>query len=224
MGSLRPIVIPGISVPNVRIFLAALSLLLTPVVAPPAQAQIFGSNPSAALSDANENVFFFGGAFHSGSFFNSGFVWALDWDQTYNLGVGYQNYFYRSDWSFQLGAEIGASARIDFNGQSSAEAWAGFVVRHDGPVFFDTIRISPSLTVGFSVASAPIGSEADRFTLVGTDTPFLIFLGPELAVTHADHPEFEGFMRVQHRSGAFGYVIDGLNGSNSVNLGFRLKY
>ncbi len=201
------------------------SIVLAPFFAAPAQAQIFGSDPDAALSDATQNVFFFGGPFHSDSFYNSAFVWGLPYDGTFMLGAGYQNYFFRSDWSFQLGGEIGLAGRIDpTGGPSSAELWGGLVFRHDGVVLFDTFRISPSLTVGVSLVTAPIGSEADRAASIGKEVPFLIYLGPELAVTMVDNPDVEGFFRVQHRSGGFGLIMEGMNGSNAVNLGVRFKY
>ncbi len=211
--------------PKVRsTWLALAALLLALLCAAPAQAQIFGTDPEAGLSEADQNVFFFGGRFHSGSFYNSSFLWALDYDDSYILGAGYQNYFYRSDWSFQLGGEIGVSARIGLDGPSSAELWAGLVFRHDGVVFFDTFRISPSLTVGYSLVTAPIGSEADRAAGLGVDVPFLVYLGPELAVTMVDNPDVEGFFRVQHRSGGFGLIMEGMNGSNAVTAGLRYKY
>ena len=129
------------------------------------------SDVNAGLSDADRNVFFFGGRFHSGSFYNSLFVF-----------------------------------------------------RHDGVVLFDKFRLSPALTAGFSMATDTIASETARAEGVGYEGKLLAYLGPELAVTPLDNPSIEGFLRVQHRSGAFGYIIEGLNGSNAVNLGVRLKF
>lgn len=182
------------------------------------------SDVNAGLSDADRNVFFFGGRFHSGSFYNSLFVWSLPYDDAFFVGAGYQQFFYRSSWNFSLGAEIGVGGRIDVNGPASLEAWGGFVFRHDGVVLFDKFRLSPALTAGFSMATDTIASETARAAGVGYEGKLLAYLGPELAVTPLDNPNIEGFLRVQHRSGAFGYIIEGLNGSNAVNLGVRLKF
>lgn len=199
------------------------ALLAGCVVAAPALAQ-GAADPNAGMSEANRNVFFFAGPFHEDSFYFSPALPLIHYDGTFMLGAGYQYYFYRSDWSFQLGTEIGLAARIDFGGPSSAELWGGLVFRHDGVVLFDKFRLSPSLTVGYSLVTGPIGSEAERADRIGVDVPFLIYLGPELAVTPLDNPEFEAFFRVQHRSGGFGIIMDHMNGSNAVTLGVRYKF
>ena len=181
-------------------------------------------DPNAGLSDADRNVFFFGGRFHSTSFYHSAAVYELPYDDAFFLGAGYQQYFYRSDWSFSIGSEVGLGARYDMNGPASLEAWGGLVFRHDGVVLFDSFRLSPSLTVGFSAATDFVASERERAEAIGFDGHLLVYLGPEVAITPVDKPNIEGFFRVQHRSGGFGLIVDGLNGSNAVNLGVRLKF
>lgn len=207
-----------------RTWTALLCLVAALFLAAPAQAQIFGTDPDAGLSDADRNVFFFGGRFHTGSFYITPAVWSLPYEDSYFVGAGYQQFFYRSDWSFRLGAEVGAAARIGFDGPSSAEVWAGLVFRHDGIAFFDSFRLSPALTTGFSVVSAPIGSEAGRAEALGKDVTLLVYLGPEISITPVDNPNIEGFFRVQHRSGAFGFIMDGMNGSNAATAGIRFKF
>lgn len=181
-------------------------------------------DPNAGLSDLDRNVFFFGGRFHSTSFYHSLAVYDLPYDDAYFLGAGYQQYFFRSDWGFSIASEIGLGARYDMHGPASLELWGGLAFRHDGVVLFDTFRISPSLTVGLSAATDFVASERKRAEAIGYDGKLLVYLGPEIAVTPVDNPNIEGFFRVQHRSGAFGLIVDGLNGSNAVNLGVRLKF
>ena len=181
-------------------------------------------DPNAGLSDADRNVFFFGGRFHSTSFYQSPWVWTLPYDDAFFLGAGYQQFFYRSDWNFSLGWETGVGARYDMHGPASLEAWGGLVFRHDGVVLFDTFRISPALTAGFSATTDFVASERERAEYIDFTGHLLVYLGPELAVTPVDNPNVEGFFRVQHRSGAFGLIVDGLNGSNAVNVGVRFKF
>ncbi len=207
---------------EVRRSVMLFGLILMFAVGAPAQA--FSSDPNAGLSDADRNVFFFGGRFHSESFYDSPLVWQIPYEDSYFLGAGYQEFFFRSDWSFSLGFEVGVGGRLDLHGPDSLEVWSGLVFRHDGFVLFDSFRMSPALTVGFSAVTDTVGSETIRHAEIGYDGKLLVYLGPEIAVTPLDNPNVEGFFRVQHRSGAFGLIVDKLNGSNSVNLGVRFKF
>ena len=203
---------------------AAVAFGLVLALALPLAAPAHSSDPGAGLSSADRNVFFFGGRFHSASFYVSPWVWSLPYDNAFFVGAGYQQFFFRSDWNFSIGAEVGFGGRYDLDGPASLEAWGGMVFRHDGVVMFDTFRLSPALTVGLSAATDTVASETGRTEKIGYDGKLLVYLGPELSVTPLDNPNIEGFFRVQHRSGAFGLIVDGLNGSNSVNLGVRLKF
>ncbi|WP_374624250.1 hypothetical protein, partial [Devosia sp.] len=60
---------------NIRVAAAAVALVVAASLGTPATAQ--GLGPDAGLSQYDRNVFFFGGRFHSTSFYDSAFVWAL---------------------------------------------------------------------------------------------------------------------------------------------------
>lgn len=207
---------------NIRVAAAAVALVAATSLGTPATAQ--GLGPDAGLSQYDRNVFFFGGRFHSTSFYDSAFVWALPYDDAYFLGAGYQEYFFHNDWNVNIGSEVGLGLRYDMHGPASVEAWGGLVFRHDGVVMFDTFRVSPALTVGFSAATGTVASETDRAKSIDFTGHLLVYLGPEIAITPVDNPNVEGFFRVQHRSGGFGLIVNGLNGSNAVNLGVRFKF
>ena len=106
--------------------------------------------------------------------------------------------------------------------QVSAEAWAGLVGRLSefeiGP-----INITPSITGGLSVVTDTIGSETTRTAASGESAAILYYLAPEIAVSHDDHPEWEAFGRIQHRSGGFGTIAH-IDGSNALTLGLRYKF
>ena len=82
----------------------------------------------------------------------------------------------------------------------------------------------PSFTIGLSVATAPIGIEKVRAGWINqTDVPLLVYLGPEINVSLVDHPQWEVFARLQHRSGGYGW-IGHIDGSNADVLGIRYKF
>ena len=68
-----------------------------------------------------------------------------------------------------------------------------------------------------------IGSEAARAAEDHAEVPLLFYLGPEIALSTADHPEWEVFWRVHHRSGGFGLIAH-VNGSNANVVGVRLNF
>jgi hypothetical protein len=198
--------------------------LLLGMLASPAQAQIFGSDPDAGLTDSTRNVFLFGGRFHSRWVWDTAQPFGLPYEDNYFIGAGYQQFFYRSDWSFALGGEFGVGARISNTADpSSAETWAGLVLRFDGVQLFDTFRISAAITGGISIATAPIGIEEDRASAQGEQTALLFYMGPEISVTPIAAPEWETFFRIQHRSGGLGWIAS-LDGSNAATVGVRYKF
>src|SRR5690606_971974 len=178
------------------------------------------AGPAMAESGNEQNVFVMGGPFTSGYFSDAFLVWEDHYESNFFAGVGYQYFMYEHSGGFKLGAEAGLGIRV--GDRSSAELWAGLVGRIDMFQFGD-IRITPSITAGFSVVTDTIGVETQRAEKLGHDIPFLYYLGPEIAVSHVDYPGFEAFGRIHHRSGGFGTIAE-IDGSNAVVLGLRLKY
>jgi hypothetical protein len=178
------------------------------------------AGPAMAESGNEQNVFVMGGPFTSGYFSDAFLVWEDHYESNFFAGVGYQYFMYEHSGGFKLGAEAGLGVRV--GDRSSAELWAGLVGRVDMFQFGD-IRITPSITAGFSVVTDTIGVETQRADKLGHDIPFLYYLGPEIAVSHVAYPGFEAFGRIHHRSGGFGTIAE-IDGSNAVVLGLRLKY
>jgi len=177
--------------------------------------------PAHAQSSGEQNVFVMGGPFTTGYFSDAFLFWQNEYESNFFGGVGYQYFLYEHSGGFKFGVEAGLGVRA--GDRSSAEVWAGAVGRLDMFQFGD-IRITPSITAGFSVVTDTIGIETERARSIGRDSvPFLYYLGPEIAVSHVDHPEFEAFGRIHHRSGGFGTIAE-IDGSNAVVLGLRYKF
>lgn len=174
---------------------------------------------SDVQSSPDQNVFVFGGPLTSGYFSDAIQPWAWQLETNRFVGIGYQRFFYEYE-SFQLGVEAGLGLRI--GEPVSGEAWTGLVGRltefEIGP-----LNITPSITAGFSVVTDTIGAETTRTAAAGQSAILLYYLAPEIAVSHDDHPEWEAFGRIQHRSGGFGTIAH-IDGSNALTLGLRYKF
>ncbi len=194
---------------------AAVSLF-APYTAPiAAQDQVTHGLPA----DRDENVFVFGGQMSSGYFGDALTFWSSGYETNYFVGAGYQRFFYEYE-SFALGVEAGLGVRM--GEASSAEAWVGLVGRLT-EFEFGPLNVTPSITGGFSVVTDTIGVETKRTAASGDSATVLYYLAPEIAVSHDDHPEWEAFGRIQHRSGGFGTIAH-IDGSNAVTMGLRYKF
>lgn len=180
--------------------------------------------PAAAQEgpvDNLENVFVFGGPMSSGFFGDALTFWSSGYETNGFLGAGYQRFFYEYK-SFALGLEAGLGLRMGVGETSSAEAWAGLVGRLT-EIDLGPVNITPSITGGFSIVTDTIGAETTRTVASGQSATLLYYLAPEIAVSHDDHPEWEAFGRIQHRSGGFGTIAH-IDGSNAVTAGLRYKF
>ncbi len=172
-------------------------------------------------ADRDENVFVFGGPMSSGYFGDALTFWSSGYETNSFVGAGYQRFFYEYE-SFALGLEAGLGIRMGSGETTSAEAWAGLVGRLT-EFEFGPVNITPSITGGFSVVTDTIGVETARTAASGDSATVLYYLAPEIAVSHDDHPEWEAFGRIQHRSGGFGTIAH-IDGSNAVTMGLRYKF
>jgi hypothetical protein len=174
----------------------------------------------AQSADTDQNVFVMGGPFASDYFGDTILFWDNSWESNFFAGVGYQKMIYQHSSGFMLGLEAGLGIRA---GEStSGELWAGGVARFEMLSIGD-ISITPSMTAGFSWVTDTIGAEKTRAQHMNGQAPILFYLGPEIAISSKANPAYEGFVRVQHRSGGFGTIAD-LDGSNAFTLGLRYKY
>jgi hypothetical protein len=172
------------------------------------------------LSQYDEAVFFFAGQFHKDWFHYSFHPWDATWDRTSVIGAGYQRTWL--DWKdFRLGGEVGVAGRFGADA-ASAELWAALFARYDGFVV-GNFRISPMFSIGLSYATGTQGYESQRMTEWGTYEPVLIYLGPEIALSLVDQPQWEVFTRFHHRSGGYGLIAD-MDASNAVTAGLRYKF
>jgi hypothetical protein len=175
--------------------------------------------PVQAQSLPDQNIFVFGGPLTGGYFGDALQPWRWDLESNVFAGVGYQQFFHEYE-TFQLGIEVGAGVRI--GAPVSAEAWMGLVSRF-GTFEFGPLNVTPSITGGFSVVTDTIGVETVRTQQAGQSAHLLYYLAPEIAVSLDEHPEWEAFGRVQHRSGGFGTIAH-IDGSNAVTVGLRYKF
>jgi hypothetical protein len=174
----------------------------------------------ALAQPADQSVFVMGGPFTTGHFEDTFLFWQDHYESNFFAGLGYQHFLYAYQGGFQLGVEAGFGLRL---GESaSIELWAGPVARLTTFTIGD-ISITPAVTAGISVVSNTIGTEAQRAAEIGDPARVLYYLGPEISVSHAAYPEFEGFFRVQHRSGGWGTIAE-IDGSNAAVLGLRYKF
>jgi len=170
-------------------------------------------------SQGQHNVFGMGGIFTDGHFGETFQFWRDHYESNFFGGVGYQYFLYDQSSLLNLGFEAGLGVRA---GDSlSAEAWGGGVLKANIPL--GDFRVSPALTLGYSLVTDTIGVESVRAANIDQAVPVLFYLGPEIAVSNVNHPEWEAFARVHHRSGGYG-TIGHIDGSNALNLGLRYKF
>jgi hypothetical protein len=178
------------------------------------------SAEEATQSTPDQNVFVFGGPFQHEWVWETALFWREHYEENFFAGVGYQNFLYHTDFGLKAGLELGAGIRA--GGSTSAEVWAGVVARYDG-LHFGDLNISPSITAGLSAVTDTIGVEARRAQGIGQAVPVLFYLGPEIAISHADNPDIELTVRIQHRSGGYG-IIAPIDGSNAATVGLRFNF
>ena len=181
--------------------------------------------PSAALSQEDtpdEAVFAFAGRYTSAYFDRSFVPFSAAYENNFVLGGGYQRFFAEPLPDWHLGAEVGVALRGGV--VVSSEIWAGAVARYDGFHLGENLRISPSFTFGLSAVSNPIGIEADRAQARHADPTVLFFLAPEVSLATMDNPDTEFFLRLHHRSGAWGTLGDMADGANAQVVGIRHRF
>jgi hypothetical protein len=151
------------------------------------------------------------------------------------VGVAFQRDIWR--WrGFVIGAELGLADRFgkykvccDNIVRSSSllhsgELWGGVVLRHEGDLLFDAVRIGAGLVGGLSAVTNSIGREREREITQDGNARFLFYLGAEFTLATPSLPDLELVVRLHHRSGASG-VLGGMSeGYNASVYGVRWRF
>ncbi len=206
-----------------RSVLVALVLASAVAVAQPAIGEERSGSGLASEPVLDEAFFGFGGAYIAG-YFNDLYRHPFDNDYYGDViaGFGYQKFFAVDPDGLSYGVEIGAGARFGVSAPS-AEVWTGGVVRYDGVELFEKLRVTPAVTVGFSYVTGKTQTEVAREAGSGDSATFLFYLAPEIGVSLVEHPDWEMFARIQHRSGLYGTLAN-IDGANALTFGVRHRF
>lgn len=200
------------------------------------------SSPPASSSDPirkSDSLFFFGGYMSTQNMgatanFNSNHPVGPNYDN-YIVGAAYNHDFY-SLYGFAVGGEVGLADRFGYFRECcdpvvkstavlhSPELWFGPRFSFDGLVLFNTVRIGGAMTFGFSATTDSIGVERRREIVKSGSARLIGYLGPEIFLALADHPEWEIVYRLHHRSGANGTFGRMGEGYNANVLGVRYRF
>jgi hypothetical protein len=156
----------------------------------------------------------------------------------YTVGGAYQRDVYRIG-GFVIAGEIGIDDRfghyssccapveptvISSNILNSGELWLGPAFRYEAIVLFDTLRITPGFTAGFSAVTNSIGAEEGHVIFYSGNATFLGYLGFEAAFSFVSAPALELVIAEHHRSGADGLLGRIHEGYNSNVAGLRYRF
>ena len=194
------------------------ALLASAALTIPAYAQADTAQPQSA----NSNVFVFGGVYSSESVGETFNFFGTDYQDAYVLGGGYQHFFLGGENGFQAGLETGLALRK--GPDVSGEVWAGVVLRRDGILQNEQLKVSASVTGGLSLITNPLDVEIAREISRNGDSTFLFYMAPEVSVSTKDNPNMEAFWRLQHRSGGWNTLGDMGEGANANTIGLRWKF
>jgi hypothetical protein len=105
----------------------------------------------------------------------------------------------------------------------SGEFWFGPSLRYESIILFNTLRVVPGFTFGFSAVTNSIGTEHDRELDLGGNATLLGYLGFDLNFSLVDLPQWEFVLEEHHRSGAnklLGHMMEGYN-ANVAGVRYR---
>jgi hypothetical protein len=171
----------------------------------------------------DSNVFLFGGRF-THEFFEFSFnPVAVDYEDNFVVGGGYQHFFLDAPFDIRIGAEVGTSLRFG-DSDPSGEIWGGVVARRDALLEADQFVVNAALTVGLSATSGTVGIERDREIDENGDSSLLWYLAPEISITPRANPNLDIFWRLQHRSGGWESLGNMHDGANANTIGVRWKF
>ncbi|RLQ86870.1 hypothetical protein [Notoacmeibacter ruber] len=127
-----------------------------------------------------------------------------DYGGQFQIGAALAHTPYQLPLGFVVGAEVGASVRIDNDDfgpdGTSGEVWAGPTIRHSG-IPIGPVLVKPAFTFGLSAVTNSYGLERQREIEEDGDATLLYFMAPEIALSLKSHPNVDFVYRAQHRSG-----------------------
>jgi hypothetical protein len=106
----------------------------------------------------------------------------------------------------------------------SGELWGGIVLRHEGVLLFDAVRLGAGLVGGLSAVTNAVGREREREITQGGNATFLFYLGAEFTLATPSLPDLELVVRLHHRSGASGILGGMAEGYNASVYGVRWRF
>ncbi len=177
-------------------------------------------------ADWDKSVFFFGGVFTAKGAEFLLHPWATEFEDNFIGGAGVSYHpFQPILGGLRAGLEAGVAIRGGLNAVPSLEGWLGVNLRYDG-IVLGPVRVSPSMTAGFSAVTGTMGVEAqrERDAVGGGDAHLLFYLGPELNLSLVDAPDYEAFVRLQHRSGGNTTLGNMYDGANALVGGVRYHF
>ena len=152
-------------------------------------------------------------------------------------GLTYQHDFFRYR-GLVIAGEVGIADRFGHykdcctpssptvyssNDINSGEGWIGAAFRYESIILFNTLRVVPGMTFGFSAVTSAIGTEYDRQQALNGDATLLGYLGIDVNFSLVELPQWELVIEEHHRSGAnklFGHMMEGYN-ANVGGLRYR---
>jgi hypothetical protein len=151
------------------------------------------------------------------------------------VGAAFQRDIWR--WrGFVVGAELGLADRFGKYKECcdtivkssglvhSGELWGGIVLRHEGVLLFDAVRIGAGLVGGLSAVTNAVGREREREITQGGNATLLFYLGAEFTLATPSLPDLELVVRLHHRSGASGILGGMAEGYNASVYGVRWRF
>lgn len=180
------------------------------------------TTPPPATPDFNHRISLLGGKFTTQSMGDTATFWSVDFEENHLVALAYARDMLDLAYDLRLGPEVGLASR--FGCRWSTEIWAGAALRHRGIVLYDRLRLEPAITFGLSWIDRSIGTERNREETQDGDATWLVYLGPELALSLPQYPQWTIFYRLHHRSGAFRTFGNLKGGHNANTIGLRFSF
>ncbi len=181
----------------------------------------------AAFADTPKNTLknrfcIFSGQFTTNNMGRSANPIDSDYEDYYLTAAAYGREILTFQELMSAGLEIGVARRYG-KGVKGSEVWGAIFLLQGLPLGCWG-KISPGLAAGFSFVDKSLGVERQREKRNGGKAAFLFYLGPEIAFSVTDFPNWEVVYRLHHRSGGNGTLGDFREGYNANTIGIRYNY
>ncbi len=188
----------------------------------PIRAQTSASDDTADGERGPFSVGMYAGALYEGVFLSL-FVrpWAIDLTHSYLVAANFDYRFYKSTrWPLQLEGEFDVGKRI--NGANQLDVDVAPFVRWTSLPWNKTLYTNVRLgLLGLSYVTG-ISAWELRSSDNHRGNRLLNFVVPEVTFAASEHSRGEAFIRVHHRSGAYGLFNGVYGGSNYLCVGYRI--